>query len=1279
MSCEGIRLKIHVLVGVAFLLVVLFSSSAYSLSFDVEPITSPDNVTVNTDFSCVFTPNETATANITWFVSRLDDSIEQWTADDNSSIAVNSGVETTITTRSASDNTTKGELWWCQVTLYNSTDSMILNSSTNVSIVNSLPEISHPEQSAVISHSEDVPYSDSATATDADADDIFWTYAYSGHDPISTDFDISPFDFNINSGSGLMTFEVTNESQAGNHTVDIIAKDGSGDGHVRTVIFEIIPVNDSPYFDLSMVNCTEGEWCNGTLPVLDEEDDALTFSTNSTLINLLSNGSYSFIPEREHVGLLDVEVNVSDGVVGNNISETFTFNITSVNQPPNLSLESMTSLNQNESSQPFIAIFNASDIDYNDTLEFSISPVCGEDHWNISKFVDLNESTPAKAIINVSFFDDTTWLSSTTHTNDFVRCREVVVSVSDALASDSVLLNLSVNNTNDDPIIHEQSYASVNGVQTNISDLTTPQGFSFEYKVNATDLDMYTYQGDSLQFSISGSNASLFSINDSTGLISSESTLDSSGLLSFNVTASDLYGASATKTISIDVVESNVPVIHSFPPVECSEDSICELYINATDEDVENLTFIVNEMSFISPDSTVSQSAQGIANVSSLFNMSFNFSSYNDSVPVNGSRTIYLLNFTPKNSQVGNYSWNVSFVDSLGLKDTQEVLFSVNNTPDTPILNTSDFESSVIVENISFSTSISIQDDDLLYGLDNISFNMSLTSNNITAYSFNKTAPDRSEFSFLPNSSHIGVHTINISINDSTSRTDSREFSFEVFEKSMPPQITSIYPTNDSFSFSSPQPGNKSNVSFSENASLEFDVEAEDPDDDNMTLSWYYDGVKNSSCSYNGNGSCPLNIFFNFADAGIHTVTAVVEDEYYANATYEWIVDINDTNRIPLFLNDIQDYSFDNGRSLSGFSRVYDFFRLSSSNMVFIDPDDDLNQNNLLDEDENNTLSFSTSSVTGSTSCDDYIEFSFDGVDVGLNPTSVGTCYAQFIATDPYGESVGSNVVRFDITDVDEESSSSSSTTSTSSGTTTVRETITIPLEEEVDVPETFDIMTAGTTSIYENGSVSIPIVVENSWNEDLGSISFSANTSLDENINFTFSEDYIQSLSQDQTSNITLFMSSYRFEGPFEVNISATVESLDGFVDTETVYMNALEKAGEDMDSVNSRIGFTRDLLSDNPECQELTEFLDSAENMSSSDPRKSLEMVDTITQACKYMINPQTEKPSTEMPKSFLGRVKTFGGSLFDFSRLGVTLLIASIVAVIIGVFSIFTLKRI
>jgi hypothetical protein len=137
---------------------------------------------------------------------------------------------------------------------------------------------------------------------------------------------------------------------------------------------------------------------------------------------------------------------------------------------------------------------------------------------------------------------------------------------------------------------------------------------------------------------------------------------------------------------------------------------------------------------------------------------------------------------------------------------------------------------------------------------------------------------------------------------------------------------------------------------------------------------------------------------------------------------------------------------------------------------------------------------------------------------------------------------------------------------------------------------------------------------------------------------------------------------------------VTAKITSID-HTDVATIYVNSLERGKEDIESLKSRIGFARDLLSDNPECAELVEILDSAERNIETVP---LETINGVINGCKYLIN-DVDNPSSALPKSFTGRLSVYGKTIIDYDLL--FLILGALVggAILISVIARFTLKRI
>ena len=154
-------------------------------------------------------------------------------------------------------------------------------------------------------------------------------------------------------------------------------------------------------------------------------------------------------------------------------------------------------------------------------------------------------------------------------------------------------------------------------------------------------------------------------------------------------------------------------------------------------------------------------------------------------------------------------------------------------------------------------------------------------------------------------------------------------------------------------------------------------------------------------------------------------------------------------------------------------------------------------------------------------------------------------------------------------------------------------------------------------------------------WVETINGITMSANISNETfTPTFKFSTDYYPSLAPNESYDITLTIDGYRQDEPFNIVVLASVGDPE-YVDKATIMINAMERRNDGED-VESKVTFARDLLNDNPECQELNELLNKAEreNMNGN-PTEALKLVNAAMNGCKHLINEQ--KPVSESPRSF------------------------------------------
>jgi hypothetical protein len=97
-------------------------------------------------------------------------------------------------------------------------------------------------------------------------------------------------------------------------------------------------------------------------------------------------------------------------------------------------------------------------------------------------------------------------------------------------------------------------------------------------------------------------------------------------------------------------------------------------------------------------------------------------------------------------------------------------------------------------------------------------------------------------------------------------------------------------------------------------------------------------------------------------------------------------------------------------------------------------------------------------------------------------------------------------------------------------------------------------------------------------------------------------------------------------------------------YTDKAIIYVNAIEKSKGNQSVTATKIAFASDLLSSNPECLELNEFLKKAQTyINSGEYEQASNILDSVIQGCKYLVS--QSKLKDESPKGF-----TFS---FDFGK--------------------------
>jgi hypothetical protein len=203
---------------------------------------------------------------------------------------------------------------------------------------------------------------------------------------------------------------------------------------------------------------------------------------------------------------------------------------------------------------------------------------------------------------------------------------------------------------------------------------------------------------------------------------------------------------------------------------------------------------------------------------------------------------------------------------------------------------------------------------------------------------------------------------------------------------------------------------------------------------------------------------------------------------------------------------------------------------------------------------------------------------------------------------------------------------------------TTSTRTVPIPLPEEIEKPRPLQIITPKLVTTYKNATIKIPIVVNNSWNDTLYGITLEASTNAT-NVSLYLDRIYIPKLDVGEGIEAMLYVKNYKSEGHYEIRLSANV-TVPQYLDTATIFINSAEMRSEG-EELENKISFAKDLLSSNPECQELNELLAQAKvELGNENYVGTAKIVDNVINGCKFLVN--DAKNNKEMPdRNF---IKTF-----------------------------------
>ena len=392
------------------------------------------------------------------------------------------------------------------------------------------------------------------SATDADKDTL--TYSLDGTDADS---------FSINSTNGqVRTKTALDYETKSSYSVTITVSDGNDGSDMIAVTITVADVeerltNSAPEFtdgesvSLSVAeNTGSGVNIGDAISATDADADTLTyslagtdadsFSINSTNGQVRTNASLDYETKSSY----SVSITVSDGYNGSD-TITVTITVTDVeerlaNNAPVFTDGSSTTRSVAENTGSGVNIgtaVSATDADA-DTLTYSLG---GTDSSSFS----IN-STNGQLRTNASLDYETKSSYS------------VSITVSDGYnGSDTITVTVNVTDVDETPANNAPVFTETSPATRSIAENTTSD-VNIGSAVSATDAD-----NDTLTYGLTGTDASVFSIDNSNGQLQTSNSLDyeTKSSYSVTVTVSDVNGGSDSIVVTINVTDVNEAPVFS--------------------------------------------------------------------------------------------------------------------------------------------------------------------------------------------------------------------------------------------------------------------------------------------------------------------------------------------------------------------------------------------------------------------------------------------------------------------------------------------------------------------------------------------------------------------------------------------------------------------------------------------------------------------------------------------------------------------------------------------
>ncbi|TAL57889.1 MAG: hypothetical protein EPN86_01170, partial [Nanoarchaeota archaeon] len=1033
---------------------------------------------------------------------------------------------------------------------------------------------------------------------------VTFTYIFNATDPDlpygdsltwgtnSTIFNITK----INATHAMINFTPT-VSQVNNYSVWIQVNDTTS-LQANGTFFLIVQNNTAPILNfIGNQNATQGTIFYLNVSASDADNDSITFTSNSTFFNITNLnatlGNLTFLPSNGQVGNWSTLFTATDSK-GATSSQTIILRVDNINDPPSI-----------------VAIASPQIIKVNNTLLINVTASDPDIQWG--DILTFGDNT---SLFDIATVSSTLGLINFTPNSSQVGNYSIAIHVNDSsgLTASTTFLLAVTNSTA--PVLQLVGNYSIN------------EDTYLNIIMNATDAD-----GDPVNFSIStklfNQTYFNFTFNSTTRQAIFNGTPDQVDLGNHSFTINITDGSNiATQTFWVDVMYINdPPVLPSIINLSAYESTLFLYNLTGYDEEIvlfnasQNLTFFSNNTIF---------------NITKRVNA-----------------TTMLANFTPTTAQVGNYSVNLTVSDNNSNSSLVFNLFVLNLNDPPYTAGTAPNSTPRIFENQSQVFNINASDPDVVFN-ESLSIAWIVDGVNQTANintSYNGTNLT-SSFQYLTSFCQAGFHNITAKVSDRANATNITYWNLNVTNVDRVPEY-GIRRQSNFADFSNGTFENTSETNSSGNVTLfminstsyaaygsftsplfDFGSKFKFSSDLNIThlkrMEWDADLPANTSLLMqfrtSDDGTSFTNWSNNISVTNVsfiyHTVRYVqYRANFFSSSDLSQSPSLNEVR----VLYTMQNITYNTNTRYTGIIDLADYFS-----------DPDTNECNGTNKDSLNL------SVTGN----DSITMRFSGSVITLLETTFeGQDAVQWTGNDSYNRTLSDEVL-FTVVPTPGGSVPSSSSSSSSGGGGSSTTTTTIQLQtklKNVTRPLALNIIVPKPIVIYQNESVSVPIGLVNDENFTLSDIYLSADVP-NSTIKPIFSRDYIDRLEKSSSANSTLIINSFKSKGTYEIFVRANVSD-PPYLATASFFVSSIELGSVNESQFNTRITFARDLLTENPECLELTEQVTKAqEDWKKGDFKSANDALDHIVNDCRYLITVKDQNLEQPGQQQLIGKVMRF-----------------------------------